>query len=141
MSNTYIFRPIEILGELQFCYICFLVGYSLEAFDQWKKIFSLFCTCEIGIKKHRRIFDAFLTAIEVQIKEVPEEFLADIVSNNNFVYVKLRQLLRSIENSELDKQFKNKAIALKKMLSGLYQWDFSHLNSDEEDEAPVVVEL
>ncbi|VEN49907.1 unnamed protein product, partial [Callosobruchus maculatus] len=26
-----------------------------------------------------------------KVEEVPEEFLADIVTNNNFVYVKLRQ--------------------------------------------------
>lgn len=131
----------DMLGELEFCYICFLAGHSLEAFEQWKKILGLFCSCEDAIKKYRRIYDVFLSDVEIQVKEIPEEFLADIVSNNNFVYVKLRDFFRSVRSSDVDGKFKCKADRLRKTLTESYQWDFSHLESDEEDEAPVVVEL
>ncbi|KAF7270858.1 hypothetical protein GWI33_016196 [Rhynchophorus ferrugineus] len=132
LDSTYLFEQLissydvetDILGEMEFCYICFLVGHSFEAFEQWKKI-----------------YDNFLSIIELQVKEIPEEFLADIVSNNNFVYVKLRNLFRFIKGCEVDDKLKSKADRLRKNLSDLYQWDFSHLESDDEDDAPVVVEL
>lgn len=136
-----LFRPTDLLGELEFCYICFLVGHSLEAFEEWKKLFSLFCSCDVAVKKHRKLYDLFISVIKIQIKEIPEEFLADIVSNNNFVYMKLRNLFGAVQNSDVDGEFKTKVDRFKKSLTDTYQWDFEHLDSDEEDEAPVVVEI
>lgn len=140
-SKYHFFRYTELLGELEFCYVCFLVGHSLEAFEQWKKLFSLFCSCEVAIKKHRKLYNLFVSVIEIQIKKIPEEFLADIVSNNNFVYVKLKSLFGAVQNSDVDGQLKAKIGGFKKHLTDLYQWDFEHLDSDEEDEAPIVVEI
>lgn len=137
---SHFFSSTDLLGELQFCYVCFLVGHSLEAFDQWKELFSLFCSCEGAIKKHRRLYDFFVSLIETQIKEVPEEFLADIVTNNNLVYVKLRNLFRVLDGSDVDGILKTKAQRLRRNLTDYFLWDFSHLDSDDEDDAPVVVE-
>ncbi|CAH1105542.1 unnamed protein product [Psylliodes chrysocephalus] len=130
----------EILGEMQICYICFLVGHSLEAFDHWKKIFNLFCSCQTGIKKHKHLYDIFISVIEIQIQEIPEEFIADIVTNSNFVYVKLRELFRAIKDSEVDGILKTKVQRFTHKLTSLYQWDFNHLDSEDEDEAPIIVE-
>lgn len=55
--------------------------------------------------------------------------------------MKLRDLFRFVKSSDVDGKLKCKADRLKKTLSDLYQWDFSHLESEDEDEAPVVVEL
>ncbi|CAH1175568.1 unnamed protein product [Phaedon cochleariae] len=129
----------DILGEMQICYICFLVGHSLEAFEQWKKLFSLFCSCETAITKYRKLYDAFISLIEMQIKEIPEDFLADIVSNYNFVYMKLGQLFRAIQESDVDGELKMKTARLKKSLMEQFMWDFEYL--DAEDEAPVIVEI
>ncbi|XP_066149921.1 protein AAR2 homolog [Euwallacea fornicatus] len=149
LDSTYLFEqylrcykePRDLLGELEFCYICFLVGHSLEAFEQWKKVFNIFCSCENAIKKYRRVYDLFLSVIELQIQETPTDFLVDIVANKNFVYVKLRELFRAIKSSDVDGKLKCKASRLKVNMSNLYQWDFSHLESEDEDEAPVVVDL
>lgn len=132
---------MEILGELQFCYVCFLVGHSLEAFDQWKKIFGLLCSCKTGIKINRRLFDSFVSLIALQLKEIPEDFLTDIVTNNNFVYTKLRDLFRSIQESDVDAILKSKAERLKYSLTEHFQWDFGHLDSEDDEDAPVVVEM
>ncbi|KAG5875422.1 hypothetical protein JTB14_005320 [Gonioctena quinquepunctata] len=135
-----LYCPTDILGELQVCYVCFLVGHSLEAFEHWKKLLSLFCSCETAITKYRKLYDLFLLIVEIHLEEIPEEFLADIVSNNNFVYMKLRQLFRAIQDSEVDGQLKTKVDRLKKRLTEKHFWDFQHLDSEEEDEAPVVIE-
>lgn len=135
-----IFSLTDIIGELEFCYICFLVGHSLEAFEQWKQIFSLFCSCELAITKYRKLYKLFVNLIDIQVKEIPEEFLADIVSNNNFVYVKLRNLFRSIQDSNVDGELKMKVERFKQSLTSTFAWDFSDLNVEEDDEAPVIVE-
>lgn len=77
----------------------------------------------------------------MQVQETPEEFLADIVANNNLVYVKLRDLFKFVKSSDVDGKLKCKADRLKKTLTNVYQWDFSHLDSEDEEDAPVVVEL
>ncbi|XP_057651976.1 protein AAR2 homolog [Diorhabda carinulata] len=131
----------EILGEMQICYICFLVGHSLEAFEQWKKLFNLFCSCEIGIKKHIKLYDIFISIAEIHIQEIPEEFIADIVTNSNFAYVKLKQLYRAVKDANVNGQFKTKMGRFIHNLTTKYQWDFDHLDSEDEDEAPVIVEI
>lgn len=134
-------KPIDVLGEIQFMYICFLVGHSLEAFEQWKKLVSLLCSCETAVKKYRYIYDAFITILELQVTEIPEDFLADIVSNNNFIYSKLRLLFRSIASIDVDGILKSKATRFRQQLTDTYSWDFSHLESDDEEDAPSIVKL
>lgn len=131
----------EILGEMQMCYICFLVGHSLEAFEQWKKLFNLFCSCEIGIIKHIKLYDLFISIAEMHIQEIPEEFIADIVTNSNFTYVKLKQLFRAVKDADVNGQFKTKMGRFIHNLTTKYQWDFEHVDSEDEDEAPVIVEI
>ena len=36
----------SFLGELQFAFICFLIGQSFDAFDQWKGMVHLVCLSE-----------------------------------------------------------------------------------------------
>lgn len=127
------------MSELEFTYICFLVGNSLEAFEQWKKLVILICSCEEGLMKYRKIYDDFISLIEVQVNEIPEEFLADIVSNNNFVYIKLRELFRTIKDSETDGRLKTKVKRFQETLTSIYGWDFSHLDSENEEDLPVIV--
>jgi hypothetical protein len=46
LMNSYGGSEDLLLGELQFAFIAFLMGQSLEAFGQWKAIVSLFFSCE-----------------------------------------------------------------------------------------------
>lgn len=39
-------NPEDLLGELQFAFIAFVFGDSLESFEQWKRILILICNCE-----------------------------------------------------------------------------------------------
>lgn len=117
-----------------------MVGHSLEAFEQWKKLVILLCSCQLAIKKYRYIYNSFITLLENQVKEIPEELLADIVTNNNFVYVHLRKLFRAVRGSDVDGRLKTKTERFQEFLTDSYMWDFTHLDSDDEDEQPVIVE-
>ena len=83
-----------------------------------------------------------MKALEVQLMHVPEDILCDIVANNNFVYHNLRKLFANIEmNSELDGRLKSYTTRFSGRLSIKFLWDFSNLQEETEDEAPVVVSL
>ncbi|XP_041970696.1 protein AAR2 homolog [Aricia agestis] len=134
-------EPLHIIGELQFAYLCFLIGHSLEAFEHWKNLVILLCSCDDAIHKHRSIFFHFIKTIEVQIEEMPEDFLADIVMNKNLVYKKLREFFRTAHVSKVDGRLLTLIERFKENLTEKLQWDFTGLDMDDEDERPVVVNL
>ncbi|XP_011637245.1 protein AAR2 homolog [Pogonomyrmex barbatus] len=135
-------EPGEIIGEMQLTFVCFLVGQSLDAFEQWKKFVSLICGADNAIPQYRSIYIEFLQALEVELSYVPEEVLCDIVASNNFVYRSLYKLFGNIEsNPEVDGRLKSYAKRLRDRLTAKFQWDFSNLLEEADDEAPVIVTL
>ncbi|KAK2586684.1 hypothetical protein KPH14_011726 [Odynerus spinipes] len=135
-------QPIEIIGELQLAFICLLVGQSLDAFELWKKLIALICGADSAIPARRYIYMEFLKTVEVQLSHIPEDILWDIVASDNFVYQHLRKLFANIEfNSEVDGRLKTYAVRVRDRLITKFAWDFSDLQGDNEDEAPVVVSL
>uniref|UniRef100_A0A0C9QJM7 Protein AAR2 homolog n=1 Tax=Fopius arisanus TaxID=64838 RepID=A0A0C9QJM7_9HYME len=133
-------EPIEIIGELQLSFICFLVGQSWDAFDHWKKLISLICRADKIIPERRAVYVEFLRTLEIQLTHVPEDLLCDIVSSNNFVYHHLRILFSNIESSpEVDGRLKSEATRARSRLTSKFAWDFESLQDENDDEAPVVV--
>jgi A1 cistron-splicing factor AAR2 len=130
------------VGELQFAFASFLVGQSLEAFEHWKRLVVLLCSCDDAISKRREVYDAFLSALEAQLLEIPEDFLVDIVASSNFVYHSLRSLFRTLQFSEtVDGRLKSKAKRFQEQLAVKFQWDFTGLDREDGDDAPVVVNM
>ncbi|CAL7952286.1 unnamed protein product [Xylocopa violacea] len=134
--------PIEIIGEMQLAFVCFLVGQSLDAFEHWKKLVSLICGADYAISQRHSIYIEFMKALETQLMHVPEDVLCDIVANNNFIYQNLRKLFANIElNSKLDGRLKSYTTRFSERLTTKFFWDFSNLQEETEDDAPVVVSL
>ncbi|KAJ0178688.1 hypothetical protein K1T71_005463 [Dendrolimus kikuchii] len=134
-------EPLHIIGELQFAYLCFLIGHSLEAFEHWKNLVILICSCDDAIHKYRSVFFHFIRTIEIQIEEMPEDFLADIVMNKNLVYKKLREFFRTAYVSKVDGRLLTMIERFKENLTDKLEWDFTGLDADEDDERPVIVNL
>ncbi|XP_073116266.1 uncharacterized protein [Elaeis guineensis] len=58
-----------LLGELQFAFIAFMMGQSLEAFLQWKALVSLLFSCtEAPLRTRTQLFSKFLKVIYFQLK-------------------------------------------------------------------------
>lgn len=131
-----------MLGELQFSYICFLLGLSYESFERWKKLFQLFCMSKDAISQNQSLFAKFLLAVRYQLETVPEDFLVDIVENNNVIYNGLKEFFRLLETSdfEVEDDLKDGTIQLKRFLEQKFGWEFNGLDEEEDDEAPVIVE-
>lgn len=123
-------------------FICFLSGQSLEAFDHWKKLITLLCGVDSTIATRRAIYCEFLKTLEVQLAFVPDELLCDIVASNNFVYQNLRKLFANVEvSNDIDGRLIAQASRFRESLTKKLGWDFTNLQDDEGDEAPVIVSL
>lgn len=136
------YSKIDLLAELQFSYICFLLGLSYESFERWKKLFKLFCMSKDAILLDQSIFAKFFLAIRYQLETVPEDFLVDIVENNNVIYNGLKELFRTLETSDilLEDDLKDGTIQIKRFLEQKFGWEFNGLDEEDDDEAPVIVD-
>uniref|UniRef100_A0A7C8ZTH8 Protein AAR2 homolog n=1 Tax=Opuntia streptacantha TaxID=393608 RepID=A0A7C8ZTH8_OPUST len=59
----------RLLGELQFAFIAFLMGQSLEGFLQWKSLVSLLLQCvEAPFRTRSQLFTKFIKCVYYQLK-------------------------------------------------------------------------
>ncbi len=62
------FRVEEILAELQFSFVCFLVGQHYDSFERWKKLLEMVCTCDEAINKYPQLYNTLITDMHFQVK-------------------------------------------------------------------------
>jgi A1 cistron-splicing factor AAR2 len=60
---------------MQVCYICFLLGHSLEAFEQWKELLVLICSCDEALSRQTAVYSRFFAVAGTHIEEIPQDFL------------------------------------------------------------------
>lgn len=127
----------EVLAELQFSFLCFLVGMNYDSFEQWKKMVNMICSCDEGLVKYPELFLDFISDLYFQIQEVPRDFFVDIVSSDNFLCGSLGSLFSSVRSCEgVSARLKTKAQRFEENVTRKFGWDFSAVPEDEE---PVVV--
>merc|ERR1712037_209767 len=91
----------EILAELQFSFVCFLVGQHYDSFEQWKRLLRLFCQCH------------------------------DTVSSNNFLVSLLTEFFASVRgNDAVDARLKDRAAKFEANLAKKFNWDFDQELAD-----------
>lgn len=88
IETSYQQNEVDFLGETQFAFICFLLGQSFEAFEQWKKFICLALGCESAVYRPEKksFWLHFLAMLRAQLVEAPEDFFIDIVEGNNFLH-------------------------------------------------------
>merc|ERR1712029_818118 len=134
----------EALAELQFSFVCFLVGQHYDSFEQWKQMLKLFCQCDQALSDHPDLYMALIQDLYFQIREVPDDFFLDIVSSNNFLVNLLTSLFLTAKHNEgIPPRLKDRLEEFRTNLSQKFKWDFSFEDGDEVDEEdrPVVVEM
>jgi A1 cistron-splicing factor AAR2 len=126
-----------LLGEVQFAFVCFLVGQVYDGFEQWKRLVKLLCSCESAISKYPQLYLQFITLLHYHVREIPEDFFVDIVSSDNFLVSVLRSLFENLQDSQADSKLKSRGLKFKEHLEKKFNWD---LNVDTDEDAPVIVE-
>ena len=58
----------EALAELQFSFVCFLVGQHYDSFENWKQILKLFCQCDKALSDKPDIFMHLIQDLHFQVR-------------------------------------------------------------------------
>ncbi|XP_009946689.1 PREDICTED: protein AAR2 homolog, partial [Leptosomus discolor] len=85
MNQRYASQPLELLAELQFAFICFLIGNVYDAFEHWKRLLNILCRSEDAIGKYQDLYINLISVLYHQLSEIPADFFVDIVSQDNFL--------------------------------------------------------
>ncbi|DBA72231.1 TPA: hypothetical protein ACH3X2_010623 [Trebouxia sp. C0005] len=159
-------KPGDLLGELQFSFLAFLMGQSLEGFAQWKAIIHLLLGCQDGpLQTHIHFFIRFLQCLHNQLQHsLVQEPISPRDSEPSpdapFGIPIIEELLADSFLQQLFAQFFNmlheeaatvnaKLLAASKQVQQLLQeklgWEFDFqdvgLDEEEDEYAPTVVQL
>ncbi|XP_020785590.2 protein AAR2 homolog [Boleophthalmus pectinirostris] len=138
LENYYKTQPLNLLGELQFAFVCFLIGNVYEGFEHWKRLLALLCRSEDAMRKHKDLYLGLIAVLYHQLGEIPPDFFVDIVSQNNFLTSTLQDFFQFASGPGMDSTLRKRAEKFKAHLTKKFRWDF---DADLDDCAPVVVEL
>ncbi|KAG6412670.1 hypothetical protein SASPL_125354 [Salvia splendens] len=154
-----------LLAELQFAFIAFLMGQSLQAFVQWKLLVSLLLGCtESPLRSRSSLFAKFIKVIYYQLKfgfqkeqkgtgDVPQGVSALLeeswLSSDSFLHRLCKDFFSVVfEAPVVDGDLLTWTRRLRSLLEETIGWNFKEngaadgIDFDEEDEyAPVVVNL
>lgn len=85
----------QYYGELQLAFITFLLGESLESFEQWKRLVDMVCRAEkllIGVYEdstsyvpRTEFWEHVYGIINTHMQEIPDDFFIDELSKDNFL--------------------------------------------------------
>lgn len=95
-----------------------------------------------AISQDQSLFVKFFLAVRHQLETIPEDFLVDIVENNNVIYNGLKELFRTLDISDisLEDDLIDGTVQIKRFLQQKFGWEFNELGEEDDDEAPIVVE-
>jgi A1 cistron-splicing factor AAR2 len=125
----------EILEELQFCFVIYLCGLSIDSLAHWRQIVSLFCNSEQGVSKHKNFYKDFINIIKYQVPEIPIEFIEQ--SSSNTIYIDIKNLLRNLIVNECTQN----ANLLQKHLKDTIGWTFDDLLQEDPEDMPQIVDI
>ncbi|XP_051947671.1 protein AAR2 homolog [Xyrauchen texanus] len=138
IESHYKEQPLNVLGELQFAFVCFIIGNVYEAFEHWKTLLALLCRSEDAMRERKDLYLGLIAVLYHQLGEIPPDFFVDIVSQNNFLTSTLQDFFQFASSPGVDSTLRKRADKFKAHLTKKFRWDF---DADLEDCAPVVVEL
>lgn len=140
IQNHYQNNQNFILAEIQFCFIGFLFGQSIECFEQWKKIILLMLNCESSMKIVQRnvLFTNFCVLLQNQLAEVPQDFFLDIIEEKNFLHASLSGFKEIIQDEEIPINVVNSANNLCRFAEDRFGISLDPYYADD---PPTIVEL
>lgn len=127
-------NPQDLIEEIQLSFAFFLVGYSVESLEFWRKVLSVLSHSEDAITKYRLLFMKYAEVLAYQLPRLPEELMEP--SERNGVFKDIRSLLVNLNVAGLHKSAEHLSTRLKSSMS----WFFEGLLEEDPEDMPVVVE-
>ncbi|CAL8251479.1 unnamed protein product [Arctogadus glacialis] len=138
LEKHYKLKPLDVLGELQFAFVCFVIGNVYDGFEHWKRLLALLCRSEDAMRSHKELYLGLIAVLYHQLGEIPPDFFVDIVSQDNFLTSTLQDFFQFAIGPGVDSTLRKRAEKFKVHLTKKFRWDF---DADLDDCAPVVVDL
>jgi len=134
----------ELLAELQFAFVSFLIAQSYEGFEHWKKLVELICRCQSLIEDTlwNPFYLKFVIVLKCQIELVPEDFFSDIIGGNNFLLQTLKEFFE-IQPAALSSQLAGLISEFKQQIEKRFgtSFDIEDYEQYENEDGPVLVEI
>ena len=127
----------EICGEIQYSFIQFFIGQSVQALEQWKKMVDLLCHCDQIIETKPNFYSKFLQTLYFQLNQLPNDWFKDEISKSNFLNHSLQSLFEIISESTLTSQIQKHIEEIKSLLKTKFDKKFELNNSES---APMFVD-
>jgi A1 cistron-splicing factor AAR2 len=86
----------DLLGEIQFTFVVFMLGQNLEALEQWKALLCLVSTCREAIASGDSLYFKLIPVIYSQLEELPIDFFVSdelAYKGNNFIQFSVTELI------------------------------------------------
>ncbi|XVF81878.1 hypothetical protein PTKIN_Ptkin15bG0191100 [Pterospermum kingtungense] len=150
----------SLLGELQFAFVAFLMGQSLEAFMQWKSLVSLLFGCiEAPFRTRSHLFTKFIKVIYYQLKYGLQKDRSDAeagasalddswFSSDSFLHHLCKDFFSLVQDaSVVDGDLLSWTRKLKELIENSLGWEFQQKSAvdgiyfEENDEYAPVVEM
>ncbi|KAJ4884088.1 AAR2 protein family [Raphanus sativus] len=161
LSKEYKASEDLLLGELQFSFVAFLMGQSLESFMQWKSLVSLLLGCtEAPFQTRSELFTKFIKVIYHQLKyglqkesSGPEMGVLALLddswlASDSFLHLLCKDFFALVEEeSVVDGDLLSWTRKFKELLENRLGWEFQKKSDvdgiffDEDDEYAPVVEM
>lgn len=126
---------MDLIGEMQFAFVLFSSGGSIDALINWRKTLSLLCNSETAVVKFKQFFKKFLEMLEFQLPELPEELMEPTPKNS--IYVDVKKLIVNCTLAGL----KDQCDVLENGLRDSMSWTFDGILEEDPEDLPVVVEI
>lgn len=127
---------VALIDEIQFSFVLFVAGLSIDALAHWRSILSLLANSEQAIVRYREFYRKYLTVLETQLPELPDELMQ--ATAHNTVYTDVRQLI--VNCSAPASKLMQEADYLSLHLTSVMGWCFGDIFDEDPDDQPVIVE-
>lgn len=125
----------ELLGEIQFAFVCYFSGGSVDGLAHWRKMLVLLAHSESATQKYTAFYRKYLKVLMAQLPELPEEMMTP--GPFNTVYQDTRRLLTNCSSTG---GFSGEVEQMQKKLRRAMMWEFEDLLEEDPEDLPVIVE-
>ena len=117
----------DVLGELQYSFIGFVVGNDADCMEQWEKLVNILCNVSTIIKENSNQYSKFILVLRKQLKQFPGDFFFDNITKDSFMRKALHNLYDEVYDNT-DILIKKESAKLFKMLLKVFKFDASKVN-------------
>jgi len=134
---------LALLGELEMAFIAFLLGQNFDAFEHWKELLLLLCSCATAPfdPKYTEFFVEFIRTLFAQISQMPDDLFVDELLKGNFLSTSLAAFFEVVGIEGAPKKLRQRIGHLRKLLDQKFGQGWEELLETQGEDAPVVVEL